>query len=93
MKLNVITTILTLICTSCAPDNQIDPYLNSSNDMEKMIQDYENRSRKFENLEFSNQEYQELKLKIEKAKRSADLKLKTPKTNPKGQKKEKAPKK
>lgn len=102
IKLNIITAILTLICASCAPDNQIDPYLNSSNDIEKMIQDYENRSREFENrsrefknLGFSDPRYQELKLKIEKekAKKSKEPKLKAPKSNPKGQEKGKSRKK
>ncbi|WP_301409545.1 complement regulator-acquiring protein [Borreliella tanukii] len=68
IKLNIITTILTLICNSCAPFNEIN--LEEIN-----IQGFKNESSESEDLGYSYQRYQELKLELEKSQGNTASKL------------------
>ncbi|WKC75747.1 complement regulator-acquiring protein (plasmid) [Borreliella valaisiana] len=87
IRLNIITAILTLIFISCTPDNQINPDLSSNTNLEKIDQRFKDRSRGSEELEHSYQEYQDLKIKIEKYKGNTASQLKAIKNHLENQKK------
>ncbi|WP_210753256.1 complement regulator-acquiring protein [Borreliella valaisiana] len=90
IKLNIITAILTLICISCAPDNQINPDLSSNTNLEKFGQHFKDRSHGSQDPGHSHQEYQEyqdLKIEIEKYKGNKASQLKAIKNHLEKQKK------
>ncbi|ACN52654.1 complement regulator-acquiring protein [Borreliella valaisiana] len=87
IKLNIITAILTLICISCAPDNQINPDLSSNTNLEKFGQHFKDRSRGSQDHGHSYQEYQDLKIEIEKYKGNKASQLKAIKNHLEKQKK------
>ncbi|WP_210373044.1 complement regulator-acquiring protein, partial [Borreliella garinii] len=72
---------------SCAPDNQINPDLSSNTNLEKFGQHFKDRSRGSQDHGHSYQEYQDLKIEIEKYKGNKASQLKAIKNHLEKQKK------
>ncbi|WKC74842.1 complement regulator-acquiring protein (plasmid) [Borreliella yangtzensis] len=86
IKLNIITAILPLIFISCIPDNQVNPDLNNNTNPE-ITQRFKDKSQESKNPVHSYQEYQNLKIEIEKHQGNTAAKLQAIKNYLENQKK------
>ncbi|MBB6043294.1 complement regulator-acquiring protein [Borreliella yangtzensis] len=86
IKLSIITSILPLIFISCTPDNQVNPDLKNNTNPE-IAQRFKDKFQEFTEPVNSYQEYQDLKIEIEKHRGNTTSKLKALQKHMENQKK------